>query len=235
MIRQGFVSNSSSSSFIVYYDKTNKTPMTKKFWKEDKYYGFSYINGKRDKEDCYEEHTITLPFTDGNMEFGWEWDSYKDFYSKVNYVFYQAFKLEDKVPKYLSHASMYHYRTPSYELSPMEVVIEAIRDIYAKMSGEYREKLCITIDYNLLFSDGVNKDDKEYNIDHQSILGANTDDLEIYRNTIFHDKDRMTDFLLHSDFYIQGGNDNVDDYPSSWKEAWLKSGGENFWAEWEND
>lgn len=234
MIRQGFVSNSSSSSFIVYYDKQDKTEIKKKFWKESKYYGF-YSDGRRDKEDCYIEHTITLPFTKGNMEFGWEWGSYYDFYSKVNYVFYQAFKLEDKVPKYLSHASLYHHRTPSYELSPMEVVIEAIRDIYAKMSGKDRERLCITIDYNLLFSDGVNRSDKEYNIDHQSILDAKEGDLEIYRNTIFCDKDRMVDFLLHNDFYIQGGNDNVENYPSSWKEAWLKSGGENFWAEWEKD
>ena len=233
MIRQGFVSNSSSSSFIVYYDKTDKTPMTKKFWKEDKYYGFSYINGKRDKEDCYVEHTITLPFTKGKMEFGWEWDSYKDFYSKVNYVFYQAFSLEDKIPKHLSHISIYHYREDSYELSPMEVVIEAIRDIYTKMSGEDREKLCIAIDYNLLFSDGAKKGNKEYNIDHQSIL-CNVD-LKIIGNSIFTDKNKMVDFLLHNDFYIQGGNDNVEDYPSFWKDARLKSGGENFWAEWENN
>jgi hypothetical protein len=102
------------------------------------------------------------------------------------------------------------------------------------MSGEDREKLCITIDYNLLFSDGVNRSDKEYSIDHQSILDAKVGDLETYGNTVFCDKDRMIDFLLHSDFYIQGGNDNTDNYTSSWKEAWLKSGRENFWAEWEN-
>lgn len=234
MVRNGFVSNSSSSSFIVYYNKQDKMEIKKKFWKVSKYYGFSYTNGKRDKEDCYEEHTITLPFNKGNMEFGWEWDSYKDFYSKVNYVFYQAFMLEDRVPKYISHVSLYHRRDSSYELSPMEVVTEAIRDVYAKMSGEDREKLCITINYNLLFSDGVNKSNKEYNVDHQSILDAKVGDLETYRNTIFRNKDRMVDFLLHDDFYIQGGNDNSR-YPSFWKEAWLKSGGENFWAEWEKD
>ena len=230
MIRQGFVSNSSSSSFIVYYDKTDKTPMTKKFWKVNKYYDYD----DRGNKECYfTEHAITLPFNKGNMEFGWEWDSYKDFYSKVNYVFYQAFSLEDKIPKHLSHISIYHYHENSYKLSPMEVVIEAIRDVYAKMSGEDREKLCITIDYNLLFSDGVNRENKGYNIDHQSIL-CNVD-LKIIGNSIFADKNKMVDFLLHDDFYIQGGNDNVEDYPSSWKEAWLKSGGENFWAEWENN
>ncbi len=232
MIRNGFVSNSSSSSFIVYYDKNDKTPMTKKFWKVNKYYDY---DGRGNKECYFTEHAITLPFTKGNMEFGWEWTSYKDFYSKVNYVFYQAFKLEDKVPKHISHVSIYRYHEDSYELSPMEVVIEAIRDIYAKMAGKDRERLYITIDYNLLFSDGANKGNKEYNIDHQSILDTKVGDLEIYRNTIFHNKDRMIDFLLHDDFYIQGGNDNVEDYPSSWKEDWLKSGGENFWAEWEND
>jgi len=75
-IRNGFVSNSSSSSFIVNV-KTGSADR----WGLD-----AYLKGCGDK--AYE---ITLPIKDGTYSFGWETERWYDVISKINYAVIQAF------------------------------------------------------------------------------------------------------------------------------------------------
>jgi len=74
-IRNGFVSNSSSSSFII----NVKGKITE--WGLDNYL-------IKDDEDFY---SISLPIKAGTYEFGWEVKRWKDVVSKLNYVVIQAF------------------------------------------------------------------------------------------------------------------------------------------------
>ena len=75
-IRNGFVSNSSSSSFIVNV-KTNEI---------DRWELNDYLKDCGDK--AYE---ITLPIKAGTYSFGWETERWYDVVSKLNYVVIQAF------------------------------------------------------------------------------------------------------------------------------------------------
>ena len=69
-IRQGFVSNSSSSSFIIISD--------------GELISFDYI---------YETWNS---FNDGETEFGWQFDTYSDVDSKVNFAFLQALEINNE-------------------------------------------------------------------------------------------------------------------------------------------
>ncbi len=64
-IRKGFVSNSSSSSFIVI--KTGKYEI-----------------------ESYKNDLIVIPMEDGVYQFGWQIEKYFDFSSKLNFAFLQA-------------------------------------------------------------------------------------------------------------------------------------------------
>ena len=75
-IRNGFVSNSSSSSFIVNV-KTGSADR----WDLDAYL-----------KDCGDKsYEITLPIKDGTYSFGWETKRWYDVVSKINYAVIQAF------------------------------------------------------------------------------------------------------------------------------------------------
>lgn len=75
-IRKGFVSNSSSSSFIINVKTGNADR-----WDLDAYL-----------KDCGDKaYEITLPIKDGTYEFGWEVKRWYDVVSKINYAVIQAF------------------------------------------------------------------------------------------------------------------------------------------------
>ena len=73
-VRNGFVSNSSSSSFVVYGRDPSK--MIHTLPKE--VYTKSYRYGR--KIDA-----ITLPFAEAQMEFGWQFEQYHDIKDRINF------------------------------------------------------------------------------------------------------------------------------------------------------
>ena len=92
-IRNGFVSNSSSSSFVVVSNnsetKINYIPDDCLTFGEKPAYG-------------KQEVIITFPILRGNLEFGWEFERYSSFFDKCNYVVAQLMGLDKKL--------MYKYR-----------------------------------------------------------------------------------------------------------------------------
>ena len=92
-IRNGFVSNSSSSSFIVpdmRVPEAYEYSSLKSFFNLDE----SIYDYKGNLRKVY---TITLPLLEGNKCFGWEDTRYTDFVDKLNYLFLQIESMHQDV------------------------------------------------------------------------------------------------------------------------------------------
>lgn len=200
-IRNGFVSNSSSSSFIV---PDMKVP-------EDFDYSSlkSYFN--LDESTCDYEgnlrrvYTITLPIIEGNRYFGWEDTRYTEFADKLNYLFlqiesmYQDVRLKNKLEHTLENA--------------LKSICEKAYNIKGLKYGEFDVK----VDYNHLFSptsafSSIYEYDDTYHIDHQSTWGENEPGIVKYFAQNEPNADLMEKYLV-GESYIQGGDDNDEGSP----------------------
>lgn len=200
-IRNGFVSNSSSSSFIV---PDMKVP-------EDFDYSSlkSYFN--LDESTCDYEgnlrrvYTITLPIIEGNRYFGWEDTRYTEFADKLNYLFlqiesmYQDVRLKNKLEHTLENA--------------LKSICEKAYNIKGLKYGEFDVK----VDYNHLFSptsafSSIYEYDDTYHIDHQSTWGENEPGVVKYFAQNEPNADLMEKYLV-GESYIQGGDDNDEGSP----------------------
>ena len=200
-IRNGFVSNSSSSSFIV---PDTKVP-------EDFDYSSlkSYFN--LDESTCDYEgnlrrvYTITLPIIEGNRYFGWEDTRYTEFADKLNYLFlqiesmYQDVRLKNKLEHTLENA--------------LKSICEKAYNIKGLKYGEFDVK----VDYNHLFSptsafSSIYEYGDIYHIDHQSTWGENEPGVVKYFAQNEPNADLMEKYLV-GESYIQGGDDNDEGSP----------------------
>lgn len=200
-IRNGFVSNSSSSSFIV---PDMKVP-------EDFDYSSlkSYFN--LDESTCDYEgnlrrvYTITLPVMEGNRYFGWEDTRYTEFADKLDYLFlqiesmYQDVRLKNKLEHTLENA--------------LKSICEKAYNIKGLKYGEFDVK----VDYNHLFSptsafSSIYEYDDIYHIDHQSTWGENEPAIVKYFAQNEPNADLMEKYLV-GESYIQGGDDNDEGSP----------------------
>lgn len=168
-IRNGFVSNSSSSSFVVYGRDPSKMIHTlpKELYTKSYRYGRNVDN-------------IVLPFTEAQMEFGWQFERYYDIKDRINFCAAMIMDMPENI-RY-EHKRM------------LETVIEKhISD------DEYVE---IVYDYNFFFWDSI-ESEKLY-IDHQSSWreGRNTE--------LFESEKNLEDFIFNSESFIQCGNGNED-------------------------
>ena len=205
-IRSGFVSNSSSSSFIV---PDMKVP-------EDFDYSSlkSYFN--LDESTCDYEgnlrrvYSITLPITEGNRYFGWEDTRYTDFVNKLNYIFlqiesmYQDVRLKNKLEHTLEKA--------------LKSICEKAYNLKELKYGEFAVK----VDYNHLLPctsifESIYDFKDIYYIDHQSTWGEREPAVANYFEHNEPNADLIEKYLVGRS-YIQGGNDN-DDMPPEYHDS----------------
>ncbi len=200
-IRKGFVSNSSSSSFIV---PDMRVP-------ED----FDYSSLKSffnlDESTCDYEgnlrrvYSITLPITEGNKYFGWEDTRYTDFVDKLNYLFlqiqsmYQDIRLKNKLEHTLEKA--------------LKSICEKAYNVKGLKYGEF----AVRVDYNHLFPstsvfESIYNYGDIYHIDHQSTWGEREPAIVKYFAQNEPNADLMEKYLV-GESYIQGGDDNNDMSP----------------------
>lgn len=205
-IRKGFVSNSSSSSFIV---PDMRVP-------EDLDYSSlkSFFNLDESTYD-YEGnllriYTITLPILEGNKRFGWEDIRYTDFADKLNYLFLQIESMHQDVrlKNKLEHA--------------LEKALKSICEKAYDLKGLKYGVFDVKVDYNHLFSptsafSSIYEYDDIYYIDHQSTWGENEPGVVEYFAQNEPNADLMEKYLV-GDSYIQGGNDN-DDMPPEYYDS----------------
>lgn len=184
-VRSGFVSNSSSSSFIV-------PVMTK----ADSHCYNSLKSFFTEIRKKY--YSISLPVSGGQHSFDWEEEVYSTFEDKLNYLFLQIMSLTDN-PQLMEELK-----------SKLE---EALKSICAKVYGlsDLRFTLDMKIDYNAIKWDSIYDFNDVYTIDHQSTWNESSDTVEMFFKSNPPKADLIETFLL-GDSYIQGGNDN--DYMS---------------------
>jgi len=117
-IRHGFVSNSSSSSYIVFGESSSRCHIP------ESAYTIDPITNK---------YQITLPDRNYTYEFGWEDWSYTDVMEKLNFASIQAHYMEDKPVVYADY---------------MEKILSAVtRDFKETHPGESEDSLEVTFDF----------------------------------------------------------------------------------------
>ena len=187
--RHGFVSNSSSSSFIV--------PIMNSI--EDVNYESLQRYFKASEVACWGDRTrkaysITLPVESDIHRFGWEEETHGSFVNKLNYLVIQIENL----------------RNVELHSVLKSKLREALENICQKA---YRESSVfsfnVLIDYNKLKWDSIYDCDEFYNIDHQSAWYESEEYVLDYFKDHTPDAALIENYLV-GDSYIQGGNDNEE-------------------------
>ena len=205
-IRNGFVSNSSSSSFIV---PDMKVP-------EDFDYSslksfFNLNESTYDYEGNLQRvYSITLPVTEGNRYFGWEDTRYTDFVNKLNYIFLQIQSMQQDVC--LKNELEFALE------KALKSICEKAYNLKKLKYGEFAVK----VDYNYLLPstsifESIYDFKNAYYIDHQSTWGEREPAVANYFERNEPNADLIEKYLVGRS-YIQGGNDN-DDMPPEYHDS----------------
>ena len=205
-IRAGFVSNSSSSSFIV---PDMRVPETLDYSPLKSF--FNLNESTLDYEGAPREiYSITLPVTKGRKYFGWAEIRYKTFTDKLNYLFLQIQSLHQDVP--LKNKLEYALERA------LKSICEKAYNLKELKYGEF----AVRVDYNYLFPftsvfESIYDFKDIYYIDHQSTWGENQRAVANYFNHNEPNADLMEKYLVGNS-YVQGGNDN-DDMPPAYRDS----------------
>ena len=217
-VRQGFVSNSSSSSFIVYKKEIDLEKVNflqyKEYFKKRKTNIYN-IFGDTDITEYY----IVLPMGKKKEleSFGWEFVRRSSFEDKVNFIFLQLENL--KRIGLNGKEDIY-----DFYVQVKRAFTKALEFIMQKSVEDPNSCLDILIDYNALYWDSL-YDGYSIEIDHQSLWSEEfwadfqKDDTKGLRNQYgwLLNSNKIVEYLI-GDSYIQCGNDN--DEPT---EEWLES------------
>lgn len=200
-IRNGFVSNSSSSSFIVYNDKEKDVDYShyRKYFKEEE---SPFVDNN---------YFMVLPLRRNSRlkSFGWSFSKRASFEDKVNFLLLQLKSLENFLyPSNREFNKMYDTIKNSF-YGALQLLLEKTldtKDCY----------LDVKMDYNAMEVDSKYKN--YIYIDHQSLwtddynLKSINEDTSYFLNIRFPwllDKKSVLNFLV-GDSYIQTGNDNEE-------------------------
>ena len=200
-IRNGFVSNSSSSSFIV---PDMRVPEALEYSSLKSF--FNLDESTYDYEgNLRRVYSITLPILEGNKCCGWEDIRYTDFADKLNYLFlqiqslYQNVRLKNELEYTLEKA--------------LKSICEKAYNLKELKYGEFAVK----VDYNHLLPctsifESIYDFKDIYYIDHQSTWGEREPAVANYFECNEPSADLIEKYLVGRS-YIQGGNDNDDVTP----------------------
>ena len=200
-IRKGFVSNSSSSSFIVPDMRVPEAldySSLKSFFNPNEFV-WDYEGNLR------KIYTITLPITEGNRYFGWADTRYTDFADKLNYLFLQIQSLHQNV----------HLKN-ELEFALEKALKSICEKAYNLKKLKYGE-LAVKVDYNYLLPstsifESIYDFKNAYYIDHQSTWAEREQAVADYFAQNEPSADLIEKYLVGRS-YIQGGNDNDDMSP----------------------
>jgi hypothetical protein len=169
-IRTGFISNSSSSSFVVIKNTGS-------------------FHNVREDEFCCKGGTLVVDGSQGNLEFGWEWTRYDNFWDKLHFAYIQARYMDSEAMD-----SPYGDKKPPFD-KKSDVGLKILEEILKEELG------VLDIEWKI---DPEAHWDSPYRcyIDHQSAI------YEGQNGEIFESKEVLKSFLFDIGSFIQGGNDN---------------------------
>ena len=187
-VRSDYVSNSSSSSFIVIAkDGTDETQaiMDDFRWHDENW------------------KALEIPCSSAKHEFGWEWEDTHEFLGKLNFVAIQLLYLY--LQKSSGRKSMYAEQYSGADFTRL----------YDMLIKVCKEKFGISVRLNVKiihpslwkgedgdYPTGDLVMDTDYYIDHQSCV---TEDCCM---EMFESEEALYDFLRFEESYVRGGNDN---------------------------
>lgn len=188
-IRNGFVSNSSSSSFIVIAKGNPKRVEVSDLYLNEKllWQGQRILALGKDNETT-------------NLKFGWEWRKYKDWTEKAVWAWLQIWYANEIL-------TTDHYN---------KEFTEGVRMGNRLHPKEWLEMLTKVIkehtDVDDIYWDWLTASMRDYDayIDHQSTC---IEDLDMIN--IFASEDSLARFIFNEDSYIATGNDN-EEAPGGW-------------------
>ena len=205
-IRKGFVSNSSSSSFIVPDMGVTEAldySSLRSFFNPNEFV-WDYERNLR------KIHTITLPITEGHKYFGWACTRYTDFADKLNYLFLQIQSLHQDV------------RLKNELEFSLEKALKSICEKAYNLKKLKYGEFVVKVDYNYLLPstsifESIYDSKNAYYIDHQSTWGEREPVIVKYFECNEPNADLIEKYLVGRS-YIQGGNDN-DDMPQEYHDS----------------
>lgn len=187
--RNDFVSNSSSSSFIVIKD-TNCQNFN------------------------FNDETIKVPNSDsGNLEFGWGFQKYDDFWSKLNFCALILVSIDEHRNWVKDDKDCTYEWEKRYNQHKKDIIskYDAMKQMLVDVCHEE-----FHLDIELRTPEDCNTSSEgsifAY-IDHQSDIFENPSNA-----AMFDSKSDLINFLTSSDSYIKTGNDN-DEEPEGWREV----------------
>jgi hypothetical protein len=188
-IRTDYVSNSSSSSFIIIVNSgTDRTEEIKSDF-------LSY------KEDWA---SYPIPNTNGKHEFGWEWEDTSSFEGKLNFVGIQLLYL---FMEKISNKEREYWSRP-YTGKDFDRLYDMLQKVCKERFGFNVRLNPDVINTDIGFSEdrggyyGFTTLADGYYIDHQSASSEGS------CMEMFESEDALYDFLRFDESYIRGGNDN---------------------------
>ena len=189
-LRNDFVSNSSSSSFIVINDTNKIYP---------------------DTHDYHTEYDpLMLPTGEygGEYSFGWEFEEYRSFWSKLNWCAILITQMEMYLNMSEDDKKWYtncEYSKKMYERR-LAFSNEHFEDYKNMLIDVCKSEFNLHVDV-MTYKEA---DDRYAYIDHQSDIFEEPDNARMFESS-----DKLIDFLTSYDSYIRTGNDNSEP-PVGW-------------------